>query len=65
MSIHGTLIRLDNLGEALQVIRENGGKRVLIPSIMIKDLASVPPEIISGLEIGFFTDPTDCLFKSI
>lgn len=65
MSIHGTLIRLDNLGEALQIVRENGGKKVLIPAIMLKDLASVPPEIISGLEIGFFTDPGDCLFKSI
>jgi ATP-dependent Lon protease len=65
MSIHGTLIHLDNLAEALQVIRENGGKRVLIPSISLKDLALVPPEVISGLDIGFFTDPADCLFKAI
>ena len=65
MSIHGTLVYLDKLGECLQVIRENGGKKILLPSISVKDLSNVPPEIISDLDISFFTDPKDCLLKAI
>jgi len=65
MSIHGTLIPLENLGEFLQVTSENGGKNVLIPLSCAKNLSLVPPEILSKLKIEFFVDPWDCLYKAI
>jgi ATP-dependent Lon protease len=65
MSIHGILMPVTRLGESLRVLKENGGTRVLLPSLNAKDLSNVPPDILAELEIGFYNDPFDCTWKAI
>ncbi|GFP33271.1 ATP-dependent Lon protease, partial [Candidatus Hakubella thermalkaliphila] len=65
MSIHGVMMPVNALAECLQVVRENGGERVLLPAANAKDLSSVPPDILSGLDISFFSEPIECVLKAV
>ena len=65
MTIQGVMMRVSALGKSLQVIRENGGQRVLVPAANVRDLSTVPPDLLSGLDIAFFSDARECVLKAI
>jgi predicted ATP-dependent Lon-type protease len=56
---------MDHLGESLQIIKENGGRRVLIPAANVRDLSTVPPDLLSGLDVAFFGDARECVLKAM
>ena len=51
ISISGTLIKVDDLANVLQVCLDSGAKRVLLPSISFSDFATVPPELMSSFQL--------------
>ncbi|MBI3989474.1 MAG: ATP-dependent Lon protease, partial [candidate division NC10 bacterium] len=65
MTIQGSVLPVDTLSECLQLVKENGGGRVLIPTANAKDLPSIPGEMLGGLEIAFFSDAKECLLKAL
>ncbi|MBE0448072.1 MAG: protease Lon-related BREX system protein BrxL [Actinobacteria bacterium] len=65
MSIHGAMLPVNNLPDCIQVVKENGGKRVLVPLANAKDVSSVPPDILRGLDVGFYADPSECVVKAM
>lgn len=65
ITIGGTLIRVTNLADMMQVARDAGAKKVLIPMANAADLATVPPELMSTFSIIFYSTPEDAVFKAL
>ena len=51
ISISGTLIKVDNLADTLQVCLDSGAKKVLLPQTAFVDFATVPPELMSAFQL--------------
>lgn len=65
ITVQGGVLPVKELAECVQLARENGARRVLVPISNAKDIPQIPPEILSGLELAFYSDPKDCLLKAI
>ena len=65
ISISGTLIKVDELANALQVCLDSGAKKALLPITSAADLGSVPPELIGSFQIIFYNSAEDAVFKAL
>ncbi len=65
MSIGGTITKVNNLADTLQVCLDAGAKRVLLPMSNAGDINTVPPELFSKFQINFFNDPEDAVRKAV
>lgn len=65
ISISGTLIKVDELANVLQVCLNSGAKRVLIPSTSFVDFATVPPELMSAFQLIPYQSAEDAVFKAL
>lgn len=65
LSIRGSVLPLQNLGETLQVIRENGGGIVFLPSTAERGLPAIPRPITSALNITYYENAKDCAEKAL
>ena len=65
ISISGTLMKVDELANVLQVCLDSGAKRVLIPSISFVDFSTVPPELMSAFQLIPYQSAEDAVFKAL
>jgi ATP-dependent Lon protease len=65
MSIHGVLSRVEGLGDKLRIAMDSGARRVLIPTENRRDFAELPAEVLDKLQIDFYSDPTQAVFKAL
>ena len=65
ISISGTLIKVDELANSLQVCLDSGAKKVLLPITSAVDLGSVPAELIGCFNLIFYQDAQDAVFKAL
>ena len=65
MSVKGMLQKVANLPERLELSRDAGAKRVLIPSENKRDLADVPDEVLNRLQPAFYTDPLNAAIRAM
>lgn len=65
ISVSGTVSKVDNLANTLQVCLDSGAKRVLLPITSAGDLGSVPPELVGCFNLIFFNDAEDAVFKAL
>ena len=65
ITVQGGVLPVRDLAECVQLARENGARRALVPIANAKDIPQIPAEILSGLEIAFYSDPKDCLLKAL
>lgn len=65
ISIAGTLIKVDELANSLQVCLDSGAKKVLLPIISAADLGTVPAELIGCFNLIFYQSPEDAVFKAL
>ena len=65
MSIGGTLIKVDELANALQVCLDSGAKKVLLPITSAFDLGSVPADLIGCFNLVFYNSAEDAVFKAL
>lgn len=65
ITIGGSLIRVTNLADLMQVARDAGAKKVLVPMSNAADLSTVPPELMSTFNIIFYQTPEDAVFKAL
>jgi ATP-dependent Lon protease len=65
MSVKGLLHRVTSLPERLELAREAGAKRILIPSENKRDLADVPDDVLNALEPVFYTDPVHAAIRAM
>jgi len=65
ISISGTIIKVDELANMLQVCLDSGAKKVLIPSISFTDFATVPADLMSAFQIIPYQSAQDAVFKAL
>ncbi len=65
MSIGGTINKVEELANVLQVCFDSGAKKVLIPMSSAADIGTVPPELFAKFQISFYQDPKDAVFKAL
>ena len=65
MSLGGNLVPVENLAESLQVALDAGAKRILLPMASVKDIPTIPGELFAKFQTGFYSDPTDAVFKAL
>ncbi len=64
-SIGGTVMKVDELANTLQVCLDSGAKKVLLPIASAVDLASVPAELIGCFNLIFYNSVEDAVFKAL
>ena len=65
ISISGTLIKVDELANSLQVCLDSGAKKVLIPATSMVDFATVPPDLMSAFQLIPYQSAEDAVFKAL
>ena len=65
ISISGTMIKVDELANALQVCLDSGAKKVLLPITSAGDLGTVPAELIGCFNLIFYSSAEDAVFKAL
>ena len=65
ISIAGTLIKVDELANSLQVCLDSGAKKVLLPITSAADLSAVPAELIGCFNLIFYSSAEDAVYKAL
>ena len=65
ISIAGTIMKVDELANTLQVCLDSGAKKVLLPITSAADLGTVPSELIGCFNLIFYQSPEDAIFKAL
>lgn len=65
ISISGTLIKVDNLADTLQVCLDSGAKKVLLPQPSFTDFTTVPSELMSSFQLIPYQSAEDAVFKAL
>ena len=65
ISISGTMLKVDELANSLQVCLDSGAKKVLLPITSAGDLGSVPAELIGCFNLIFYSSAEDAVFKAL
>lgn len=65
ISIAGTMQKVDNLADTLQVCLDSGAKKILLPLTSAADLGTVPAELIGAFSLIFYNSAEDAVFKAL
>ena len=65
ISISGTMIKVDELANSLQVCLDSGAKKVLLPITSAADIGAVPSELIGCFNLIFYSSAEDAVFKAL
>ena len=65
ISISGTILKVDELANSLQVCLDSGAKKVLLPITSAVDLGTVPPELVGNFNLIFYSSAEDAVFKAL
>lgn len=65
ISIAGTMQKVNNLADTLQVCLDSGAKKVLLPLTSAADLGTVPAELIGAFSLIFYNSAEDAVFKAM
>ena len=65
ISISGTILKVDELANSLQVCLDSGAKKVLLPITSAADFGTVPPELVGSFNLIFYSSAEDAVFKAL
>lgn len=65
ISISGTMMKVDELANSLQVCLDSGAKRVLLPITSAAELGTVPADLIGSFNLIFYSSAEDVVFKAL
>lgn len=65
LSIGGTLKKVEELANTLQVCLDSGAKKVLLPSSSAPDLPFVPSDLFGCFNLIFYQSAEDAVFKAL
>lgn len=65
ISIGGTVNKLEDLANTLQVCFDSGAKKILLPMVNAGDIGTVPPELFAKFQIMFYSTAEDAVFKAL
>ncbi len=65
LSIGGTIMKVDELANILQVCLDSGAKKILLPITSAGDLGTAPAELVGKFNIIFYQSAEDAVFKAL
>ena len=65
ISISGTMIKVDELANSLQVCLDSGAKKVLLPITSAGDLGTVPADLVGSFNLIFYSSAEDAVYKAL
>ena len=65
ISISGSILKVNELANSLQVCLDSGAKKVLLPITSASDLGTVPPELIGCFNLIFYNSAEDAVYKAL
>lgn len=65
VSIGGTINKVEDLANTLQVCFDAGAKKILLPMVNAADIPVVPPELFAKFQIMFYSGAEDAVFKAL
>jgi ATP-dependent Lon protease len=65
MTVGGTISKVEEFANVLQVCVDAGAKRALIPASSVVDFQTVPADLLIKIQPIFYSDPTDAVFKAL
>ena len=65
ISISGTMMKVDELANSLQVCLDSGAKRVFLPITSAAELGTVPADLIGSFNLIFYSSAEDAVFKAL
>ena len=65
VSIGGTINKVQDLANTLQVCFDAGAKKILLPMVNAVDIPLVPPELFAKFQIMFYNSTEDAVFKAL
>lgn len=65
LTLGGTVTKVEDLANTLQVCLDSGAKKVLLPIASTVDMPSVPAELMGKFSILFFSSPEEAVFKAL
>ena len=65
MSIGGTINKVEELANTMQVCFDAGAKKILLPMSSAVDIGTVPSDLFAKFQTSFYTSPEDAVFKAL
>lgn len=65
ISISGTILKVEELANVLQVCLDSGAKKVLLPITSAPDIGTVPSDLMGAFSLIFYTTPQEAVFKAL
>ncbi len=65
ISISGTIMKVEELANVLQVCLDSGAKKVLLPITSAKELGTVPADLMGAFSLIFYNTPQEAVFKAL
>ncbi len=65
MALSGSINAVSDLVSMLQIAREAGAKKALIPILNAVDMSTLPPDILMDIQPIFYQDPIDATQKAL
>lgn len=65
ISISGSILKVNELANSLQVCLDSGAKKVLLPITSASDLGTVPAELIGCFNLIFYNSAEDAVYKAL
>lgn len=65
MTVGGTIAKVEEFANVLQVCVDAGAKKVLIPAASAADLQIVPSDLLVKVQPIFYAEPIDAVFKAL
>ena len=65
ISISGTILKVEELANVLQVCLDSGARKVLLPITSAPDIGSVPSDLVGAFSLIFYSTPKEAVFKAL
>ena len=65
ISIGGTVKKVENLADVLQVCLDSGAKKVLLPITSAADIGTVPADLMGAFSLIFYASAQEAVFKAL
>jgi len=65
MSIGGTISKVEELANSLQVCLDAGARKVLLPMSSAVDIGTVPGDLFTKFQTSFYGSPEEAVFKAL
>jgi ATP-dependent Lon protease len=65
VSIGGTLIKVEELANVLQICLDSGAKKVLLPIASAAEIGQVPSDLVGAFSLIFYTTAQEAVFKAL